>query len=282
MIQVNINNMDNNNFVGRLINRNIEEGRPFSFNSGNASNRAQTTVIGRGSTAWNKGNNDASSLRVTAINGDAINLGEVTGGSNLEVSNVLSGCDCLCLEKDTKDYFNDLQVMCRDFKSRDGIYMSKSKPRGLCIIFNIEKFDDGSSRDGSTYEAKCIKHVFEQLHFEVNLISNCEENNCNIQAIIETLEKTSKLLSNPHRALFVFFLSHGEPKGLICSDKKTLKFDEPIDMFHNNESTWKEIPKVFSFHCCRGTQKLPRQDTGAKPDITYTNTLVSYSTEPGM
>ena len=299
MTQVNINKM-----AGKLPNKSedslyqcilksaekhIEKGIG-AFNTGDVSNGGKTTVAAGEKGAFNTGANEKGVISVDSTNGNApaYNLANASGGEINVRSRVPIGCSCSCeiVVDESDDYISNLKVKCGDFKSGEGIYdMSKPNQRGLCIIFNIVKFpghETLSDRCGSSYEARCLKKVHTELFCKVDVIhSDEEQNNCKYEDIINKLEETSKLSDNPYQALFVFFLSHGESNGLYCSDGKILEFNEPINMFNNNESTWREIPKFFSFHCCRGSE-LDYQNTDTSRPTPYAHTLINYSTRFGM
>ncbi|CAG2169971.1 unnamed protein product, partial [Oppiella nova] len=227
-------------------------------------------------------------ISVDSTNGNApaYNLGNVSGGQINVRSGVPHGFGCCCeiVSDESDDYFNNLEVKPREGnirKSEKEIYdMSKPNQRGLCIIFNIVKFPGHETRDGSSYEARCLQKVHTQLSCEVDVINSDEEqNDCKYQDIINKLEQTSKLPNNTcYNALFVFFLSHGESNGLCCSDGEILPFNKPADMFNDNSSTWKEIPKFFSYHCCRGTE-FDYQTTDTSRSTSYAHTLINFSTQ---
>ena len=275
--------------VLRSAQKDIERGRG-AVNTGDVSNGGKTTVAAGEKGAFNTGTNEKGDISVDSTNGNApaYNLGNVSGGQINVRSGVPHGFGCCCeiVADVSDDYINNLEVKRGASISGKGIY-DKSKPnqRGLCIIFNIEKFpghETLTDRDGSSYEARCLQKVHTQLSCEVDVIhSDEEQNNCKYQDIINKLEQTSKLPNNTYRALFVFFLSHGKSNGLCCSDGEILPFNEPVDMFNDNSSTWKEIPKFFSYHCCRGI-KEDYQTTDTSRSTSYAHTLINFSTKSGM
>lgn len=167
--------------------------------------------------AINTGIKDGGSINVDSGNSNvpAYNVGNASKSTICASSSnvpVPSGRGCYCkvidIENDA-DYISDLQVKCGNFMSGEGIYeMSKPNPRSSCIIFNIEKFHVKTLeyQEGSSYEAKCIKRVFEQLFFKVDVINgNEEEDNCRKQDIIIKLKEIRELLDHQYQALFVFF-----------------------------------------------------------------------------
>lgn len=140
----------------------------------------------------------------------------------------------------------------KPFKGSD-IYEMTSKIRGYCLIFDNCIFDDPNlNRPGSQVDSNSLQQVFQQLGFDVKLYSNYRKSK-----IVSTLKNISKqtLILRQQNAFVAIFLSHGDEKGILGSDSKTVSINEIIKKFSNeNCNGLIGKPKIFFISACRGSK----------------------------
>lgn len=140
---------------------------------------------------------------------------------------------------------------------RDGpkVYRMQDNPRGFCIIVNNIKFDNSrfddvryEDRYGSENEGPHWKNTFRQLGFEV-----IYHENLSASKVPELFEHYSKQVDIAHNAFVGVILSHGHPGVIVGSDSHTVKVDEILTPFNNQECPLLEgKPKLFFIQACRG------------------------------
>ncbi|CAG2114935.1 unnamed protein product [Medioppia subpectinata] len=162
-------------------------------------------------------------------------------------------------------------------------YAMKSNPRGYCLIFNIIDFPDHSiqfpHRLGSESEGFRLKKIFEQLHFEVNIIKN--PNKKDIETTVEEYSQKEELLK--HDCFVLIVLSHGKDGGVfVASDGLYIAYKDIVEQLNNrNCKNLIKKPKLFFFSCCRGHDR----DYGVDYEVealTQTMNLDSVTADAGL
>lgn len=164
-------------------------------------------------------------------------------------------------------------------KKMDEPYLVNSNPRGICLILNNVKFDDGGVRHGTNKDTESLAEVFSWLGFRVLM---CEDKTqaemSDVLLCFSTLCDTSKLQqwglkewSSPqgfdvlkqdplkHGDVFICcILSHGE-KGAVCGkDGNKLPIKDITRTFKtSNNSPLNGKPKVFLIQACQGKNYMP-------------------------
>ncbi|XP_073808219.1 caspase-22 [Danio rerio] len=127
-------------------------------------------------------------------------------------------------------------------------YEMKSKPRGLCLIFNNENFTNPKmERRGSQKDTASLKDLFEWLGFSVEI-----KQDQTVSAMKMTLKEYSE--DREHGDCFVCcVLSHGNESGVLGSDEQICPVDDITSPFNGaNCSALAGKPKVFFIQACRG------------------------------
>ncbi|XP_025083090.1 caspase-2-like [Pomacea canaliculata] len=179
-------------------------------------------------------------------------------GNNPEVTNYLIAGPCAALPdiimEEPESFKAPVQesTFRQDLSSKDE-YPMDTKPRGLALVINVEKFANMSRREGSVTDMN-------QLHDLLNYlgIKACYKTNCTADEIHEYLKAFSKHeeLKNVS-CLVVAVLSHGGKDGIIYgSDGNTLKDDDIRSYFSITECPLMENkPKLILIQACRGDQE---------------------------
>uniref|UniRef100_A0A1I8I0Q1 ANK_REP_REGION domain-containing protein n=1 Tax=Macrostomum lignano TaxID=282301 RepID=A0A1I8I0Q1_9PLAT len=127
-------------------------------------------------------------------------------------------------------------------------YTMRSKPRGICLIINNEKFvDDSQTRTGSQQDVNRLESLFrETLNFEVQVH---RDNNAN-----ELLALVRKLATSDRHTKFdcfvAFIMSHGKYDKVLGSDGNYVELDDVISPFYDCRSLQNK-PKLFFIQGCR-------------------------------
>ncbi|KAL4608926.1 caspase-8-like [Arapaima gigas] len=127
-------------------------------------------------------------------------------------------------------------------------YQMKSLPRGLCVIFNNEKFEtsDLKERKGSKKDAEDLQKVFSWLGFVVELFVD--------QSAEEMRSRLQDYAQRPHNDCFVCcVLSHGTQRAIYGCDGDPVSLQEILQPFNgHNCRALVSKPKVFFIQACQG------------------------------
>ena len=127
--------------------------------------------------------------------------------------------------------------------------------KGFCLIINIINFDGNEKlrRNGSEENVKLIKEAFEYNSFEVN--DHCDLNDYQMIKLIDEQVNHEKCKS--FDAFVLYIHSHGITDSILCSNNKTVKFYEIIELFQDEicENLLNK-PKIIFFDCCRSGQSI--------------------------
>ena len=122
--------------------------------------------------------------------------------------------------------------------------------KGLCLIINIINFDGNEEfkREGSEENVKLIKEAFEYHGFEVMVETDLNDNEI-INLIDEQVNREKCKLFD---AFVLYIYSHGIADSILCSNNKTIKFYEIIEIFQDEIcENLSNKPKIIFFDCCR-------------------------------
>lgn len=168
-------------------------------------------------------------------------------------------------------------------------YNMDHKYRGICLIFDIEKFDPSRRlprRDGTKVDSAALKALFRAMSFEVH-----EFTNKTAKEIRYTLDYYSKLDHSNNDAFACCILTHGEHGQLWGTDHRF-----PVDMLFNYFlgdacTTLVGKPKMFFIQACQGDKLDDGVPVFAQESLDSTTTffkvpthadfLIAYSTLPG-
>ncbi|XP_043792908.1 caspase-1-like [Apis laboriosa] len=128
------------------------------------------------------------------------------------------------------------------------VYLMTQKKRGKCIIFNHEKFERESRREGTNYDENAINETFSALGFEVKIYKDLKVN--------EIMDVIMNLQNEEHYdcdCICFFVLTHGKIGDNISAYDMTY----PVQMIwqpFNSDSciSLAGKPKLFFIQACRG------------------------------
>ncbi|XP_076317972.1 caspase-3-like [Tachypleus tridentatus] len=166
----------------------------------------------------------------------------------------------------------------------------RNQRRGMCLVFNIQKFESLCPRYGGDVDAENLKRCFGALGFQVMVFKDYTT-----FQIFDTLRKVA-LADHTNEDCFVCcILTHGgaTPDGneYLCGSEGSFNYNRLYDPFKDNVCpTLRGKPKLFFIQACRGT----KVDNGVKlkkgydmPDhsnhsmLTNPDFLLAISTVPG-
>uniref|UniRef100_A0A6G1S3S0 Caspase-1 n=1 Tax=Aceria tosichella TaxID=561515 RepID=A0A6G1S3S0_9ACAR len=169
-------------------------------------------------------------------------------------------------------------------------YNMEHRHRGVCLIFDIEKFHPSRKlprRYGSKVDSTALFNLFRSMSFEVMMFQDLTAKEIRYQ-----LEYYSKLDHSNNDAFACCILTHGEHGQLWGTDHRF-----PVDMMFNhflgNECpTLAGKPKLFFIQACQGDKLDDGVAVLAQDSIDSTTTyfkipthadfLIAYSTLPGF
>ncbi|XP_072943375.1 caspase Dronc-like isoform X2 [Epargyreus clarus] len=137
------------------------------------------------------------------------------------------------------------------------LYRTRSRPRGVLLMFSYTEFLDETFRRGADVDCRHLKYLFDEFGFKV-----LGYNNLTQQATLDTL-KSLRQVEDVHAAecVFVVVSSHGHERAglsdvdVCCYDGRVSVYDF-IDFFNNtNFPELQGKPKVFIFQICRGLKE---------------------------
>lgn len=171
--------------------------------------------------------------------------------------------------------YNEPVAIASVSKDADCYYMNH-KNRGMCIIFNHEKFDLGyDKREGTSLDAKRLKVTFGNLGFDVEV-----HNDFTHSEIVDKIDKVSQLDHSDNDCLCVITLTHGVQNDLLCARDVIYKSDRLWKPFAADKClTLAGKPKLFFIQACRGDESdsgiilSPRSLIQTETDTT----VVSYA-----
>ena len=139
-----------------------------------------------------------------------------------------------------------------------------SKPRGIALIINNEKFDLTTestpkeqeqekldARVGSSEDVKALEKLFEALDFKVKT-----ERNKGKKQILDLLYDVSQHDHKDYDCFVLWLMSHGQDGQFYAADGQTVEIDTVRDYFNSKKCiTLKGKPKIIFIQACRGSQK---------------------------
>lgn len=148
------------------------------------------------------------------------------------------------------------QILCPDavaMPTQQGLdpkeyYTLTHNPRGLCVVFNNEEFQDLAFRNGTQRDADSLNDVFTFLGFDVIVYKNLTASAMRDE--IKTLSERSFMEDD---ALVVCVLSHGELGSVYGTDDKEVLLKQLMQPFTSqNAPTLAGKPKMFFIQACQG------------------------------
>ncbi|XP_041378466.1 caspase-2-like isoform X3 [Gigantopelta aegis] len=134
-------------------------------------------------------------------------------------------------------------------------YKHQSKPRGLALVINNEKFElpkkNGSNladRHGTNIDQSTVSQLLEQLGYTV-----CIRKDLTAEKMLSTVNEFSQLDHSLLDSFILFILSHGEKQGICGVDGKLVQKEEIIGAFNGKDCPkLSGKPKLFFFQACQG------------------------------
>lgn len=127
------------------------------------------------------------------------------------------------------------------------IYKMKSSPKGIALIFHMEKFDGAwKPRDGSEEDVGILKDLFRDLDLEVQV-----ENNLSREQLKDKLKSVTGKDHSSYDCFVMVIMSHGQSDVVVCSDGNVITVHELRDMISKCE-TLRGKPKLIFIVACRG------------------------------
>ncbi|XP_041377964.1 caspase-3-like [Gigantopelta aegis] len=139
-------------------------------------------------------------------------------------------------------------------------YKHQSKPRGLALVINNEKFElarkNGyklQDRDGTDIDQFTVDQLLEQLSYTVYI-----KEDLTAEKIQSTVKYYSQIDHSSYDSFILFVLSHGESQSIYGVDGKLVQKEKITGAFNgNNCQTLSGKPKLFFFQACQGQNKDP-------------------------
>lgn len=157
-------------------------------------------------------------------------------------------------------------------QKKDEPYLLTSKPTGLCIIINNERFEDGTMRSGTNTDAQSLAEVFSWLGFRVLMCKDqtsdqmsralkifaslqdfCQMRNFNIQEWSGSRFSDLQEIPRHGDAFICCILSHGVKGAVKGTDGKLVAIKDIMATFNGSKcSSLINKPKVFLIQACQG------------------------------
>lgn len=139
-------------------------------------------------------------------------------------------------------------------------YEMGEAPRGICFVIN--NFSGDQPRQGAKVDEEKIKHLFDELHFKVEIRQNLGG--------LEILMETQEIARRDHSkyGAFVFFImSHGDEKDFIYGvDGIKVAVEDLMSQFKSTKcKSLENKPKLFFIQACRGQKSDPRMSRLSAP-----------------
>ncbi|XP_065648947.1 caspase-3-like isoform X1 [Hydra vulgaris] len=163
--------------------------------------------------------------------------------------------------------------------------------RGLLVVFNIVNFNDSvTPRYAAHNDVNEFVTYFKEKSFSIEK---------HLDLTKEELISVCKMVVSRkeiegYDCIMVLISSHGNQKGIVCKDNKTILLNDIIEKFSGQKSRIQtQTPKIFFIQACRGEEDdkgihilqksslndctlMP--DSATKPFSFYKNIFVAYST----
>ena len=155
-----------------------------------------------------------------------------------------------------------------------------AKPRGLCVIFQNDTFNDSSMDRTGCYDAELLKKSFTDLGFKV-----IEEPNLRAVEMYEKILNYSKMDEHSQYDCFVLCISsHGNANGVFGIDGNTLAVKDVTSLFAGPIcENLRGKPKLFFISACRNEErnKAEMKEEREMDDAATSDGSSPYSFESG-
>lgn len=156
------------------------------------------------------------------------------------------------------------KILPQNMPGSDLVYPMSSKPRGITLIINNEKFKHSTEsteneqkqeeldvRLGSNEDVAALEKLFGALDFKVKT-----ERNKGRKDILKLLDEVSHYDHKDYDCFVLWLMSHGQEGQFYGADGKTVPIETVRDFFSNARcSTLKGKPKIIFIQACRGREK---------------------------
>ncbi|XP_041377959.1 caspase-2-like [Gigantopelta aegis] len=140
------------------------------------------------------------------------------------------------------------------------VYKHQSKPRGLALVINNEKFElarkngcNLEDRHGTNIDQFTVDRLLEQLGYIVRI-----HEDSTAEKIQNTVNQFSQMDHTSYDSFVLFVLSHGESQSIYGVDGELVQKDKITGAFNgNNCQTLSGKPKLFFFQACQGQNVDP-------------------------
>lgn len=129
------------------------------------------------------------------------------------------------------------------------VYKMESKPRGIAVIINNEKFRRMRSRPGTNEDAENLQGLFSWLNFDTKRPYKDLTGN----EMRQTLEEVADMDHSNYDCLMVAILSHGVKGDVVSGRVGNISIKQIIEVFSDQKCpTLAGKPKIFIIQACRG------------------------------
>lgn len=163
------------------------------------------------------------------------------------------------------------------------------RPRGKCLIINVQKVKDMKDRRGTDVDRDALVELCQQLYVDTTVYN--DEHGLTAKDIYTKLEDFASHNNHIHSQIcMVFILSHGgrtttcnadsriDVRDVIYgTDGERVHVRDIMDYFSNDKcSALQGVPKMFIFQACRGGKlKLMKLvNTHITQKLKYSKTLL--------
>ncbi|KAM4730776.1 caspase-8 isoform 2-T2 [Anableps anableps] len=147
-------------------------------------------------------------------------------------------------------------------------YPMTGRRRGTCLIVNNYDFSKSPkyfrNREGTNFDQKALKDVFEWLGFDVDVQRDCDAEK--IRLLFESLSKQNHSQKD---CLVCCILSHGTEGGVFGVDGSLVEIKEMMHYVDGQRCpSLVEKPKLFFIQACQGSKEQPPIQTDGADDET--------------
>ena len=131
------------------------------------------------------------------------------------------------------------------------VYKMESKPRGIAVIINNEKFRQRALRQrlGTNKDAENLQKLFTWLGFDTKL----PYKDLTGKEMGQTLEDVARMDHSNYDCLMVAILSHGKARDIVSGKSGSISIKNILEVFSDQKCpTLAGKPKIFIIQACRG------------------------------
>ena len=122
-----------------------------------------------------------------------------------------------------------------------------SDPRGICVIFQNDTFDDSTLNRTGCYDAERLESTFKKLKFDVK-----REINLTALQMFDRINEYSRMNHDQYDCFVLCISTHGEENGIFGTDRVTLPIKDIVSPFAGPKcQSLSGKPKLFFISACR-------------------------------